>query len=184
MIAFVIGAVFVVLRFTAPADQGPLGIQRCAQYLGARSVDGGTTWTPTALYATPDAQAEWPKPALPGTPDSLWVSVSTATSVWLAGGTLFRVSAVDSAGNVAEPGNWTAVVAGPDTLWTLQGSGEVEGRRWRVGPVVKFEVASGRGRPGTFVRHQEWVQRRYAARIRQIYGYNPPIAGGFREVVE
>lgn len=175
-------AVMVPLVFTAPADIGPGGaIVACARYEAERSRDAGSSWAPAALWAAPPSTASAAPPRTPGATDTVWVSVGQSTAQWLAGGEIYRVRGVDAAGNAGGWSNWLVAVAGPDTLWTVESARETAGQRWWVGPVGKFALRYGDAEWARAL-HQETVQRRHAARIRQLYGYPAPIAGGERWV--
>lgn len=163
-------AVFLGLFFTAPGDTLPGGaLEAVAKYEAERRTPGNA-WAPAALWGGPSVALGPAVPNAPGARDSVWVSVSTSTAAWLAGGEEYRVRSVDRSGNRSPWSNYVVTVAGPDTVWTLTGSRTFD--RWaRAGAAVGFARAPGDTAAGARAEHFEQVQARERARLCSHFGF-------------
>jgi hypothetical protein len=112
-------AVWVPLVFTAPADDRPYeppysGVVRYE----AQHAQGEGVWTTATLYSAAAPESSRVEPGAPGTIERLYVSQSASVAFRLAGGSQYRLRAVDAGGNASPWSNVLVVQVGcPDTLW-------------------------------------------------------------------
>ncbi|MDP3400507.1 MAG: hypothetical protein Q8R97_05250, partial [Brevundimonas sp.] len=114
-------ALWVPLVFTAPADDQPYwppysGVVRYE----AQRAQGEAEWAAATLYSAPAPESTRVQPLAPGSAEQLYVSQSSSVSHRIAGGSQYRVRAVDASGNASAWSNYVVVqVACQDTLWAL-----------------------------------------------------------------
>ena len=114
-------AVWVPLSFIAPADDLPYAppVSGVVRYEAQRA-QGEAAWTTAALYSAPAPESSSVRPHAPGSLERVYVSQSSSVAYRLAGGSQYRVRAIDASGNAAPWSNVVVVqVACPDTIWAL-----------------------------------------------------------------
>lgn len=102
-------ALWLLLRFTAPGDTVLGHVVPCKSYTVTAKDPYGYIWSPTPY----DTQKKGrPQPHNPGTPDSIYVSLSEDQRY-----RLFKVAAKDSAGNRARWSNTISAQAFGKQVW-------------------------------------------------------------------
>lgn len=161
---------------TAPADTLADGtLAPCASYVAERRYGGTSVWVNANLYGGPGPALSPAVPNQPGTPDTVFVSVTTdpfyVNGGLLAGGAELRVAGVGHSGR-APWSNHVAMAYVPDTVAAAVAI------RQRVG-MVKAQAGPGMMAVafayGDTVPHEVWhferVQAAFCLEISRSYGY-------------
>lgn len=160
-------AVWIELRFTAPADE----VVEDGQYVSGvgryrLEVWSGSAWDSVRIYRAPGVEG------VPVQPESTLVLLYVSQTVATHTSRTYRLLSIDNRGNWAEPSNFTVVATGfPDTLVGLSrpARGLGSGFRRTYGVPVGWGLQYG-DTAEVRALHQEEFQQAASARLCQLFG--------------